>query len=639
MEIHIKNSGDTIKFKTKTTPEEILKQINLKNKEKIIIPAINGEPIYWREEISKDVEIEFLDFSSEKAREVFWHTASHIMAQAVKRIYPDAKLGIGPAIENGFYYDFDIETTISDSDLPKIEEEIKNIINDDYEIIRKKLKKEEAIKLFKEKKEDYKIELVEEIEAEEVTIYEQGEFVDLCRGPHLLSTGKCGVIKLLKTAGAYWRGDERNKMLQRIYGTAWQTEKELEKYLNFLKEAEARDHRKLGKQLDLFSIQEEIGPGLILWHPAGAMVRHLIETFWKEEHLKRGYQFVYTPHIARSNLWKISGHLENYKEFIYPPMQIEHQEYILKPMNCPFHIMIFKSKIRSYKDLPIRWAEMGTVYRYERSGVLHGMLRVRGFTQDDAHIFCTEEQLEEEITEVLELAFYMLNKFGFKEFEVMLSTRPEKYAGTDEIWEKATTSLIDALKKKGIEYKVDPGGGVFYGPKIDIKLKDALGRLWQGPTIQVDFVLPEKFDVNYIGADGREHRVVMVHRAVLGSLERFMGTLIEHFKGAFPLWLAPTQVIIIPVSSEMVDYAEKIDNLLKEKGIRSIVDTKSGTMGNRVREAITSKVPYIFIVGKREKEAEKVSIRGYREGDMGVWDLKKAIEFIVNKNIEKEVDN
>ncbi len=635
MKIFIKNLEKEITTEKKVL-SEILNEIDFNKKEDVLVAKVNDILSDWNSPIKDKDKIEFLDFSSEEAREVYSHTTSHIMAQAVKRLFPDAKVTIGPAIENGFYYDFDIDKTFTEDDLIKIEKEMKKIVNESLPIIREELSKDDAIKLFKQLKEDYKIELINEIDDKKVSIYKQGEFTDLCRGPHLINTNKLKAFKLLSVAGAYWRGNENNKMLQRIYGTSWWKEEELQKYLDYLKETEERDHRKLGKLLDLYSIQEAAGPGLIYWHPNGAAIRMAIEEFWRNEHIKRGYKFLYTPHIAKIDLWKISGHLENYKENMYSPIEIDTQKYLIKPMNCPGHILIFKSHIRSYRELPIRWAEMGTVYRYERSGVLHGMLRVRGFTQDDAHIFCTEEQLQDEIEQVLDLAFYMLNSFGFNEYNVMLSTRPEKSAGTSQTWDKATESLKKALKNKDIEYTIDEGAGVFYGPKIDIKLIDALKRGWQGPTIQVDFVLPERFNANYIGQDGKEHRVVMIHRAVLGSFERFVGTLIEHYKGAFPLWLAPIQVMIISITDKQIEYGKKIEAMLSQNMLRVSTDFRNEKFGNKIREAIIQKIPYIFILGKKEEESDTVSIRTYKDGDIGTFKITEALKILKQKIDNKE---
>jgi len=539
--------------------------------------------------------------------ETLRHSASHIMAQAVLKLFPGAKLGIGPPIEDGFYYDFDLPGPLTPEDLPRIEEEMRAIIARDLPFVREEVSREEARKVFADQ--PYKLELLEEIPDEKVSLYRQGDFVDLCRGPHVSATGEVKAFKLLSVAGAYWRGDERRPMLQRIYGTAFFSQEDLDAYLKKLEEAASRDHRRLGRELELFSINEEIGPGLVLWHPKGALVRKLIEDFWREEHLRRGYEIVYTPHIARAHLWRVSGHWEMYREYLYSPMEVEGQEYILKPMNCPFHIAIYKSRRRSYRELPLRLAELGTVYRYERSGVLHGLARVRGFTQDDAHIFCRPDQLEEEVIGVLKLARFMLSSFGFEEYDLLLATRPEKYAGTVEIWEKATAALVRALEALELPYSVDPGEGVFYGPKIDIKLKDSLGRGWQGPTIQVDFNLPQRFDVTYVGEDGREHQAVMVHRTVLGSMERFLACLIEHYRGAFPVWLAPVQAVIIPIADRHLDYARSVEEALRREGLRVQVDARPERMNYKIRQAQLEKIPYMLIVGDKEVARSTLSLR------------------------------
>ncbi|MBI4215797.1 MAG: threonine--tRNA ligase [Chloroflexi bacterium] len=535
------------------------------------------------------------------------HSASHIMAEAVQALFPGAKFGIGPTIESGFYYDFDLPRSLTQEDLAALEAKMAAAIAANLPFEHWTLPKEEARALFAGQ--PYKLELLAELPDERVSIYRQGAFTDLCRGPHVASTGQVRAFKLLSVAGAYWRGDEKRPMLQRIYGTAFPTGQELEDHLARLAEAERRDHRRLGQELELFSLHEEAGAGLVFWHPKGALVRHLIETFWKEEHLKRGYQLVYIPHISRAELWQKSGHLEFYKDSMYSPMEVDGQDYLIKPMNCPGHILIYKSRLRSYRELPLRWAELGTVYRYERSGVLHGLTRVRGFTQDDAHIFCRPDQLEAEVVGVLELARYMLQTFGFSEFQVLLSTRPEKYTGTLEVWETATAVLRRALERLGQPYEVDPGEGVFYGPKIDIKLQDALGRTWQGPTTQVDFNLPERFDVNYIGEDGREHRAVMVHRTVLGSLERFMGCLIEHYAGAFPLWLAPVQVALIPIADRHLDYARALAARLREAGLRVEVNEDKSRMQAKIREAQNQKIPFMLILGDSEVAASSITVR------------------------------
>ena len=535
------------------------------------------------------------------------HSASHIMAEAVCSLFPQAELGIGPATSEGFYYDFGLPRSLTPEDLSIIESRMYEIIASNSPFLREEVSKDKAREIFGSQ--PYKLELIDELDDDEVTVYRQGSFVDLCRGPHVESTGEIKAVKLLSIAGAYWRGDEHRPMLQRIYGTAYETEEELESYLNKLEEAAKRDHRKLGKALDLFSIHEEAGAGLVYWHPKGAVIRSIIEDFWRKEHFKRGYDIVYIPHVAKIDLWKTSGHVEYYRDSMYPPMDIEGQEYLVKPMNCPGHILMYKTQLRSYRQLPLRWAELGTVYRWERSGVLHGLTRVRGFTQDDAHIFCRPDQLEDEVVGVVEFACYMLKTFGFSDYNVMLSTRPDKYAGTIEVWEQATETLKRALERLQIDYAVDPGEGVFYGPKIDISLRDSLGRTWQGPTAQVDFNLPERFDVTYIGDDGQEHRVVMVHRTVLGSMERFLGCLIEHYGGAFPVWLAPVQAVIIPITDQNLDYARKTASELKDEGIRVEIDERSERMNLKIRDAQLQKVPYMLIIGNEEVTNATVSVR------------------------------
>jgi threonyl-tRNA synthetase len=547
------------------------------------------------------------------------HSASHIMAEAVQSLFPEAKFGIGPIIENGFYYDFDLPRPLTPEDLPVIENKMKEIISQNVPFVTEEMSKDKARKLFDTQ--PYKLELIDEIPDTTVTIYKQGSFTDLCRGPHLASTGEVKSFKLTHLAGAYWRGDEKRPMLQRIYGVAFESQKELDDYLSWQAEVTKRDHRKLGKELDLFSTHEEIGPGLICWHPRGAMIRQIIEDFWKAEHIKRGYDIIYTPHIAKLDLWKTSGHWEFYRDYLFSPMEIEGQQYLLRPMNCLGHILIYKSKLRSYRNLPLRYAELGTVYRYERTGVLYGLARVRGFTQDDAHIFCRPDQVEEEVLGVLNLAQLMMSSFGFDEYELLLSTRPEKYAGTVEMWEESTRSLQHVLEKLDLHYEVDPGEGVFYGPKIDIKLKDALGHVWQGPTIQVDFNLPQRFNVCYIGEDSLEHNVVMIHRTVLGSMERFLACLTEHYGGAFPVWLSPVQTVIIPIADRHVGYARKIEDDFKNEGIRVRVDDRSERMNLKVREAQLEKVPYMLIVGDKEMASSSASLRLRSGEDLGLETL------------------
>ena len=561
--------------------------------------------------------------------EVVRHSAAHVMAEAVQSIFPDAKFGIGPAIRDGFYYDFDLPRSLTPDDLPLIEAKMREIIAANEPFMRREVSREEAQRIFASQ--PYKLELISEIPDENVAVYQQGSFVDLCRGPHVSSTGEIKAFKLLSLAGAYWRGDERRPMLQRIYGVAFDTKEALAEHLEKIEEASRRDHRKLGRELDLFSISEEAGPGLVLWHPKGAVIRRAIEDFWTDEHIKRGYDIVYTPHLAKLDLWKTSGHWELYRDYLFSPIEVEGQEYIIKPMNCPGHILIYKSRRRSYQELPLRYAELGTVYRYERSGVMFGLARVRGFTQDDAHIFCSFEQLEDEVVGVLDLALFMMDTFGFANYKVLLSTRPEKYAGNLEVWERATEILSRALARLEISYDIDPGEGVFYGPKIDIKFEDALGRGWQGPTIQVDFNLPQRFNVTYIGQDGKEHLVAMVHRTVLGSMERFLASLLEHYGGAFPVWLAPIQVMIIPVADRHLDYARQLEAEFSGEKVRAKVDARSETVNRKIRQAQLDKIPYMLVVGDKEVAEATVSVR-LRSGDQAsqAWDsFKESIRLAI----------
>ncbi|MDD5456800.1 MAG: threonine--tRNA ligase [Candidatus Margulisbacteria bacterium] len=567
------------------------------------------------------------------------HTASHILAQAVLRLYPDAKLGIGPAIDDGFYYDFDLSVNLVPEDLLKIEAEVKKIVKENLPLIKKVLPRDKALTLLKEKKQPYKIELVKELpENEEISFYEQGEFVDLCRGPHVAATGIVKAIKLLRISGAYWRGKETNPMLQRIYGIAFENETELTAYMKFLEEAEKRDHRKLGKELDLFSTQEKAGPGLIYWHPKGARIRHVIESFWKEEHFNHGYELIYSPHIGQSWLWETSGHLGFYKENMFAPMQLDEQDYFVKPMNCPFHILVYKSSLRSYRDLPLRWAELGTVYRYERSGVLHGLLRVRGFTQDDAHIFCTPEQMESEILEVIRFSIYIWKTLGFTDLNFYLSTKPEGSVGDPTEWREAEKALRNALEKENItNYKVDEGGGAFYGPKIDIKIKDALKREWQVSTIQFDFNMPKRFDMTYIGADGNRHQPYMIHRALLGSLERFFGILIEHYMGKFPFWLAPVQfkTLCITNHEETLVFAMHINEQLKLKGFRGAIDDRNEKLGLKIREAQLEQIPYMIIIGDNEAKQNKVSLRKHGESATTIYSIEEVINLFADLTNKK----
>ncbi len=618
------------------TAAEFASRISSRLRKDALAVKVDGVPCDLSMRIEQDCAIEILTFASEEGKEIYHHSTAHLMAQAVQELFPGTKVAIGPAIEDGFYYDFDRETPFTPDDLEKIETRMAELIDADLSYERKELSKEDALELFRQQNEDYKVEILEEIpDGETISEYQQGAFVDLCRGPHLPSTGKIKAFKLLSIAGAYWRGDEHNQMLQRIYGTSFPSKKELKQHLARLEEAKRRDHRKLGKDLDLFSIhQETAGPGLIYWHPKGAMVRRLIEDFWKDVHLERGYELVTIPHIAHSNLWKTSGHYDFYRENMYT-MHIDNEEYVLKPMNCPGHILIYKNTIRSYRDLPIRYAELGTVYRYERSGVLHGMLRVRGFTQDDAHIFCTPEQVLAEIVGVLDLTEYILKSFGFAEYKVELSVRdpkhPEKYAGSDENWELAEHALADALNRKGISYKRMEGEAVFYGPKIDIKLIDALGRGWQGPTTQFDFNLPPRFDVTYVGDDGKKHHVYMVHRAIFGSMERFIGTLIEHYGGAFPLWLAPVQVKVLPLGEQHLEYANQLIAQLRQEKLRVELDPRDEKIGQKIRIAQLEQVPYMLIIGDKEVSGHTVSLRHRRKGDVGSLTIEQVIRQLLDE--------
>ncbi|MFA6078427.1 MAG: threonine--tRNA ligase [Candidatus Omnitrophota bacterium] len=563
------------------------------------------------------------------------HSTSHIMAQAVKSLWPDVKLGIGPSIQDGFYYDFDNAAPFVPEDLEKIEAKMREIIKKNYKFEKREATKSEAIKLFTEMGETYKVALIKDIPEDKVTIYQDGDFIDLCRGPHIESTGKVKAFKLLSIAGAYWHGIETNPMLQRIYGTAFETEKELRDYLNLLEEAKKRDHRVLGKQLEYFSFHEEVGPGLILYHPKGAMLRTIIENYIKMEHLKRGYELVVGPHIMKSDIWKTSGHYDYYKENMYF-FKIDEQEYAIKPMNCPGHILVYKSKMRSYRDLPLRFFELGTVYRNEKSGVLHGLLRVRGFTQDDAHIFCLQDQVEDEIVKVIDFVIDILNVFGFEDFSVEVSTRPDKYIGNDADWELAQKALTSALDKRYMKYAINEGDGAFYGPKIDIKLKDALKREWQCATIQCDFALPERFNLTYIGQDGKEYRPIMIHRVILGSLERFTGALIEHFAGAMPLWLAPVQCTIIPISEKVMEYAESVEVALSDADIRVTLDARNERLQKKIRDAELEKVPYMVVIGEKEEMGRFLSIRSKAQGDIGKHAVNEFIQML-KKEIQEKV--
>src|SRR3990170_16059 len=589
--------------------------------------------------LENDAAVEIVTFSAKEGREVYWHSSSHLLAHAVKQLFPQARLAIGPAIDEGFYYDFDFERPFTPEDLAKIEARMGELAKANSPVKRRVLEKAEALAFFQKKGEPYKVELINELADDTISLYEQGDFADLCRGPHVASTAKIKAFKLLSVAGAYWRGDEKNKMLQRIYGVSYPAKDALDAYLARLEEIKRRDHRKLGRELDLFSLNDEVGPGLVLWHPKGAVIRNIIENFWREEHYRGGYQLVFSPHIARLDLWKQSGHWDFYRENMYSPIDIDTVQYELKPMNCGFHIMIYNSALRSYKDLPIRHAELGTVYRYERSGVLHGLMRVRGFTQDDAHIFCRPDQLEEEILRVLDFTLFILKTFGFSEYDIYLSTRPEKFVGSPENWERSTNALKAALETRKLAYEVDPGEGVFYGPKIDIKIKDVLGRSWQCSTIQVDFNNPERFNITYTGEDNKPHQPIMVHRALMGSLERFFGVLIEHYAGAFPVWLAPVQVKIATITDRQLDYAAGVRDSLLAAGIRVELDGRPEKVGFKVREAALQKVPYILVVGDKEAEQKTVAVRERGGRDLGAMQLQEFIALLSEKIRDKSISN
>ncbi|MCB5286227.1 MAG: threonine--tRNA ligase [Candidatus Cloacimonetes bacterium] len=608
---------------------DIANEISPRLADAALAAEINGKLCDIGTMIESDASVVIHTFKSEAGKELYWHSTAHLMAQAVKQLWPEVQVTIGPAIEQGFYYDFDREEAFTDEELEQIEARMNELSAQNLPYIRKELSKAEAINIFSKQKEQYKVEILGEIpDTDIISTYAQGDFIDLCRGPHLPSTGKIKAIKLLKSSGAYWRGDEKNKMLKRIYGISFPTNKELKQYLVFLEEAAKRDHRKLGKDLDLFSINDEVGPGLVLWHPNGAMIRHLIEAYWKDQHLKKGYKLVYTPHVGRSKLWETSGHLGFYKDSMYAKMDVEGQDYYIKPMNCPFHLSIYNASHHSYRELPVRLAELGTVYRYERSGVLHGLMRVRGFTQDDAHIICTPEQLSDEVEKLIVFSLDMLKYFGFKDFLIYLSTKPQASVGEDAAWEMATQSLRDSLNKLELDFDVDDGGGAFYGPKIDIKIKDAIGRAWQCTTIQFDFNMPERFDMQYIGADNSPHRPYMIHRAVLGSVERFFATLLEYHGGNLPLWLAPVQMMMLPITDAQLDYCKDLQEKFLAEGLRCEIDPRSEKIGYKIREAELKKIPFMCIIGQKEAEQNTLTLRRHTKGDLGSMTFEEALSAI-----------
>lgn len=611
------------------TVKEVAESISAGLARVALVAEVNGAVKDLSFKLEDDTSLNLLTFDDERGRHAFRHTSSHILAQAVKKVFPDAKLAIGPSIDTGFYYDFDVDKPFSPEDLEKIEQEMVKIVKEDLVLERFALPREEAIKFMEGRKEPYKVELIRDLpEGEEISFYRQGDFTDLCAGPHIPSTGRIKALKLLSIAGAYWRGSEKNKMLQRIYGTSFAKKSDLDEYLFRLEEAKKRDHRKIGRELDLFTILDE-GPGFPFFLPKGMALRNILESFWREEHKKRGYQEIKTPVILNEDLWHRSGHWDHYKENMYFT-KIDEADYAVKPMNCPGGMLVFKRKLHSYRDLPQRMAELGLVHRHELSGALHGLMRVRCFTQDDAHIFMTQEQIKDEVLGVIDLIDKFYGVFGFK-YHVELSTKPEKSMGTDEQWDIATESLREALEAKGMKYKINEGDGAFYGPKIDFYLEDSIGRTWQCGTIQLDFQMPERFDLTYVGADGEKHRPVMIHRVVFGSIERFIAILTEHFAGAFPIWLAPIQVKILPIIDKHFDYAEKLAARLEEKGLRVEVDYRNEKIGYKIREAQMEKVPYMLVIGDKEMENNQVAVRARKEGDLGV----KSVDEFVSKVLEE----
>ena len=621
--------------KESVTPLEIAESISHGLAKKALGASVDGEIYDLLRPITKDAEISILTFDDEEGQKVFHHTSAHLLAQAVKNLWPETKIAIGPAIKDGFYHDFDSPHTFVPEDIEKIEQEMKRLVKENADYKRREISRVEAIELFEKKGETYKVELIKDMPEEEViTIYESGDYTDLCAGPHLPKAGMVKAFKVMSLAGAYWKGDEKNKMLQRIYGTSFPKEKELEAYLFRLEEAKRRDHRRLGKELDLYSFVDE-APGFPVFHPKGMVLRNQIETFWRQCHARGGYDEVRTPLIMDRKLWESSGHWEHYKENMYFT-EIDEAPFAVKPMNCPGGILLYNESMHSYRDLPLRWAELGLVHRHELSGALHGLMRVRAFTQDDAHIFMLESQIKDELIGVIHLIDEIYKPFGFK-YKVELSTKPEKAMGSDELWEKATSGLMQALEEVGMSYTLNPGDGAFYGPKIDYHLEDSLGRTWQCGTIQLDFQMPEKFDMTYIGEDGEKHRPVMVHRAILGSMERFIGILTEHFAGAFPIWLSPVQTIILPITDDQADYAREIAQKLKKAGVRAEVDYRNEKIGYKIREAQMQKIPYMLVVGKKEVESQTVSVRDRKEGDVGIKTIDEILAQIVEEIQNKVV--
>jgi len=633
--------GGAVRAFTRGTPlSQIAASLDADLAKRAIAAVVDGiaRDIYLP--LDRSARVEFLTPDSPGALEIFRHTTSHLLANAVKDLFPEVKIGIGPATEEGFFYDFERAEPFTPADLERIEARMRDIKSKDFPIRRIEQPKQEALAYFRSLGDNLKVELVDEKGGAVVSCYRQDKFMDFCTGPHLPSTGRIGAFKLLSIAGAYWKGSEKNQQLQRIYGTAFATEEQLQEHLRLLEEAKKRDHRRLGPALDLFSVEESAGPGLIFWHPHGTLVRQVLEDFWKDEHRQRGYQLVTTPHIARDELWRMSGHLDYYKENMYT-FEIEESGYVIKPMNCPGHSLIYKSRLRSYRELPIRYAELGTVYRYERSGVLHGMMRVRGFTQDDAHIYCTRDQILDEIKGVLDLVIFFLKTFGYERYEVDLSVRdpshPEKYAGDDAGWTMAEDALTQALGSRGLQYIRREGEAVFYGPKIDVRMFDAIGRPWQGPTVQFDFNLPQRLGIHYVAPDGSQTPVVMVHRAIYGSLERFMGGLVEHYAGAFPLWLAPVQAVVLPITDRTRGYGGRILDVLRAAGLRCALDDRNEKIGAKIREAQIKKIPYMLVAGDREERDATVALRSRREGDLGPMGVEAVRDRLVRMNAGREL--
>ncbi len=633
--------GNAKDFEFGVTGYQVADSISHRLAEDALAVELNGVVKDINSSLKEDSSINFLTFNDERGKEVYWHSTSHLMAHAVQSLFPEAKFGVGPAIENGFYYDIDINSSLSEDDLKNIENKMVELSKEDNSFVREDLSKKQAVEFFKKKGDNYKIEILSGIDEnnEDISIYKEGDFVDLCRGPHLPSTGKIKYVKLLNISGSYWRGDEKNKQLQRIYGISFPKKKLLDEYLERLEEAKKRDHRKLGKELELFFFSQSVGSGLPIWLPKGTILRETLENYLRDEQRKRGYEPVITPHIGNINLYKTSGHYPYYKDSQFPPILLEDgkEEYLLKPMNCPHHFQIYLSKPRSYRDLPIRYAEFGTVYRYEQSGELNGLTRVRSFAVDDSHMFVRQDQLKDEVCDVIELIQTVFSQMGFKDFETQLSFKDDnidKYGGDMDLWDKAQTQIQEAADQMGLKYHIEEGEAAFYGPKIDFMVKDALGRKWQLGTVQIDYVMPERFNLEYTGSDGQKHRPVVIHRAPFGSLERFIGVLIEHYAGEFPLWLAPVQAVVIPVSQNFAEYAQKVTKELKESDIRVEIDERNEKVGYKIRDWETKKVAYMLIVGEKEQTSGEVSVRQHKKGDLGALSLSKFID-----NIKVEIKN